>query len=82
MKHPRIGIVTHYTLPVAADLGGLSDVGGCAFPAAEDDDEEDDETLPNPELEDCRRVLTTSRGHVMTAPVVPATLIEGKERKG
>jgi hypothetical protein len=28
----------------------------------------------NPELEDCRRVLTTSRGHVITAPVVPAAL--------
>ena len=62
----------------AADLGGGSDEGGCAFPGAEDDEEE--ETLPKPELEDCSRVLTTSRGHVITAPVVPATLNEGEER--
>ena len=33
---------------------------------------------PNPELEDCRRVLTTSRGHVRMAPVVPPIL---KRRK-
>ena len=63
----------------AADLGGGSDEGGCAFPDAEDeDDEEEEETLPKPELEDCSRVLTTSRGHVITAPVVPATLNDGE----
>ena len=33
---------------------------------------------PNPELEDCRRVLTTSRGHVRMAPVVPPILKRGK----
>ena len=27
-----------------------------------------------PELDDCRRVLTTSRGHVTIAPAVPAVL--------
>ena len=30
--------------------------------------------VSNPELEDWRRVLTTSRGHVMMAPAVPPTL--------
>lgn len=28
---------------------------------------------PNPELEDCNRVLTTSNGHVKMAPIVPPT---------
>ena len=65
-------IKARQTQPVAADLGGgLSDEGGCcAFP----DEDDAEETFPNPELDDCSRVLTTSRGHVMTAPVVPATL--------
>ena len=61
---------------MAADLGGaLSDeVGGCAFPDEDNDEDDAEDTFPNPELDDCSRVLTTSRGHVMTAPVVPATL--------
>lgn len=78
---PVIPIIS-LALPVAAaeDLGRGPDDGGCAFPDDEDDDVE--ETLPKPELEDCSRVLTTSRGHVMTAPVVPATLKERGEEKG
>ena len=53
----------------------MSDEGGCcAFPDEDGEEDDAEETFPNPELDDCSRVLTTSRGHVMTAPVVPATL--------
>ena len=67
----RLGTLS--TVPVAAtDLGG---VGSEAFPAEDEGETPFEETsLPNPELDDCSLVLTTSRGQVMTAPVVPATL--------
>ena len=44
--------------PDSEELEGLA--GGCM--------------PPNPEFDDWRRVLTTSRGHVRMAPVVPPIL--------
>ena len=79
---PPVGIVVWNGLSAAISGGkttlrteNVEDFGGFVnFVSDELDGRPAGGKPPNPEFEDCSLVLTTSRGHVKIAPVVPPSL--------